>query len=94
MARKLSAQQIEDGTASYTAEELTETAHGFVEAIRLAASTETRKEFADALAELAKATQKRIVSCMQNDQRAVTDDFRAGLAFAAELLADVDNFDA
>lgn len=93
MARKLSAQQIEDGTASYSAEELTDTASGLIEGIRRAAIAETRKDFAEALASLAKGSARQLTACMEGDKREVTDDLRAGLALAAELLAD-ENFEA
>lgn len=94
MARKLTADQIDAGTATFSAEELAETAGSFLDRIRSAAANETRLEMAAALLALAKGSENRLIGHMEKDSRPVTDDLRAGLALAAELLADLVNFDA
>jgi hypothetical protein len=76
-----------------TAEKLTENAATLIEQIAGTAQAEIRKDLAARIAELAKAPEQELTSCMDNDRRPVTDDLRAGLALAAELLADLD-FDA
>ena len=73
-----------------SSETLTEKAISMVEDIRIAAAAETRKDHAKALAQLAKGSVKALLA---TGAPATTDDFRAGLAFAAELLAD-ENYDA
>lgn len=73
-----------------SAETLTEQAINMVEQIRIAATAETRRDFAQALAKLAKGSAKNLT---ETGASTATAGFRAGLAFAAELLAD-ENFDA
>lgn len=73
-----------------TATELTENATALIDQIATTAATENRKDLATRIAELAKGTTAELVDCMENDKRPVTDDLRAGLLLAAELLRDLD----
>jgi hypothetical protein len=93
VARKLTADQLDAGTEKFSAEELVETDGSFLDRIRSAAARETRLEMADALLALAKGSENRLTGHMEKDVRPVTDDLRAGLALAAELLADLENYD-
>lgn len=72
-----------------TADQLTENACSLIEQIQDAAATEVRKDFANCLRELARGTDERLMGHMEKDKRPVSDDLRAGLALAAELLADM-----
>lgn len=71
-----------------TAEKLTENAGALLEQIAGAATDEARKDIADRLAEMAK-DRKNLQLCLDKP-RELTDDFLAGLAFAATLLRDPD----
>jgi hypothetical protein len=93
VARKLTADQLDAGTAAFTAEELAETTASFVDRLRSTAAAETRTEMAAALRALATGSEKQLTGHMEKDVRPVTDDLRAGLALAAELLADLENYD-
>lgn len=75
-----------------SATQLTETATGLIAQIADQAQAEARKYLADRIAKMARGTaaaDKELRDCM-TDELQITDDFRAGLAFAAELLADPD----
>lgn len=76
-----------------TAEQIAETAMDLIEQLKATAIAETRSDFAAAFAKLATAAERTVRNHQDKDKRPVTDDFRAGLAFAAELLA-ADDFDA
>lgn len=83
MARKLSA------------EKLTDQATDLISQIKDAATAEAREYLAKRLARMASGTaaaDKEIADCTEGAQREITEEFRAGMAFAAELLADR-NFD-
>jgi hypothetical protein len=76
-----------------SAQNLTETATDLIAQIAEQAQTEARKYLADRLAKMARGTaaaDKEIHDCEGPED--ISLDFRAGLAFAAELIADP-NFD-
>lgn len=77
-------------TSTQTAEQIAEAAAALIEQLGRTARTETRTDMAYELDKLAKSPAAIIVDCMKADRRPVTDELRAGLALAAELLADLD----
>lgn len=73
-----------------TATQLTENAGSLIEQIAEAATAEARRDIADRLAEMA-TDHKNLQLCLDEmSPRPLTDEFAAGLAFAARLLRDAD----
>lgn len=75
-----------------SAETLTDNATALIEQIAGAATSEARRNIADRLADMA-SDHKNLQICLDEmSPRELTDDFAAGLAFAAALLRS-DDFD-
>lgn len=78
-----------------SASSLVDQVAGLADEIQKATVREVRKYLAIRLADMAKGTVKaddEVYACQDGTDFEITADFRAGLAFAAELIAD-QNFD-